>query len=52
MYAAKVTVCPEICTKLSTQSEDHVGILNVKPGGTQKKKKKSWVLKGYGTILK
>jgi hypothetical protein len=26
--------------------------LNVKPGGTQKKKKKSWVLKGYGTILK
>jgi hypothetical protein len=31
---AKVAVCSDICTKHSTQSEHHVEILNVKPGGT------------------
>ena len=36
MYKAKVTVCSEICTKHSTQSERHVEFLNVKPGGTQR----------------
>jgi len=34
MYTAKVVVCSEIHTKHSTQSEHHVEILNVKPGGT------------------
>jgi len=34
MYKAKVTVCSEICTKHSKQSEYHVEFLNVKPGGT------------------
>jgi hypothetical protein len=33
-YKAKVAVCSEIGTKYSTQSEHHVEILNVKPGGT------------------
>jgi len=33
-YKAKVAVCCEIFKKLSTQSERHVGFLNVKPGGT------------------
>jgi hypothetical protein len=31
---AKVAICSEIRTKHSTQSEHHVEILNVKPGGT------------------
>ena len=30
MYKAKVTVCSEILTKHSTQSERHVELLNVK----------------------
>jgi len=34
MYKAKVTVCSEIRTKNSTQSEHHVEFFNVKPGGT------------------
>ena len=34
MYQEKVAVCSEIRTKHSTQSEDHVEFLNVKPGGT------------------
>jgi hypothetical protein len=34
MYKAKGSVCSEIRTKLSTQSEQHVEFLNVKPGGT------------------
>jgi hypothetical protein len=34
MYKAKVAVCSDIHTKHSTQSERHVGILNVKPCGT------------------
>jgi hypothetical protein len=34
MYKAKVAVCSEIRKKQSTQSEHHVEILNVKPGGT------------------
>jgi len=33
-YTAKVAVCSEIRTKHSAQSEHHVEILNVKPGGT------------------
>jgi hypothetical protein len=33
-YKAKVAVCSEIRTKHSTQSEQHVESLNVKPGGT------------------
>ena len=33
MYTAKVTVCSEIYTKNSTQSEHQVEFLNVKPGG-------------------
>ena len=33
-YDAKVTVCSEIRTKESRQSEQHVEFLNVKPGGT------------------
>ena len=33
-YKAKVAVCSEMRTKLSTQSEHHVEFLNVKPGGT------------------
>jgi len=34
MYTAKVTVCFEIRTKLSTQRERHVEFFNIKPGGT------------------
>jgi hypothetical protein len=33
MYKAKVAVCSEIRKKHSTQSEHHVEILIVKPGG-------------------
>jgi hypothetical protein len=36
-YKAKITLCSEIRTKHSTQSENHLEILNVKPGGTWKK---------------
>ena len=32
-YKAKVAVCSDIRTKLTTQSEHHVEFLNVKPGG-------------------
>jgi hypothetical protein len=34
MYKAKVAVCFQIRTKHSMQSEHHVELLNVKPGGT------------------
>ena len=34
MYKGKVAVCSEIRTKHSTQSENHVEFLNIKPGGT------------------
>ena len=34
MYKAIVAVCSDIRTKHSKQSESHVEILNVKPGGT------------------
>jgi len=34
MHTAKVAVCSEIRTKHSTQSEHHVELFNVKPGGT------------------
>jgi hypothetical protein len=34
MYKLKATVCPQIRTKHSTQSEHHVAFLNAKPGGT------------------
>jgi len=34
MYKAKVAICPEILTKHFTQGQRHVGLLNVKPGGT------------------
>jgi hypothetical protein len=33
-YKANVAVSSEIRTKHSTQSEHHVELLNVKPGGT------------------
>jgi len=33
LYKAKVAVCSQIRTKHSTQSEHHVELLNVKPGG-------------------
>ena len=33
-YKAKVSVCSEIRTKHSTQSEHHVEILEFKPGDT------------------
>jgi hypothetical protein len=33
MYTVKVAVYSDIRTKHSTQSEHHVEILNVKPGG-------------------
>jgi len=32
-YTGKVAVCSEICTKHSTQSENHVEFFNVKFGG-------------------
>jgi len=34
LYKAKVAVCYESRTKLSTQSEHHVEFLNIKTGGT------------------
>jgi len=34
LYKAKVAVCSEIRTKHSTQSEHHVELLKVNPGGT------------------
>jgi hypothetical protein len=34
IYKAKVAVCSKIRKNYSTQSEHHVEILNVKPGGT------------------
>jgi hypothetical protein len=34
MYKAKIAVCSAIRKKHSTQSEHHVEILIVKPGGT------------------
>jgi hypothetical protein len=34
MYKAKVAVCSEIHKNHLTQSEQHVEILNAKPGGT------------------
>ena len=34
MYKAKVSVCSDIRTKHSMQSERHVEFLNVKPVGT------------------
>ena len=34
MYKAIVAVCSDIRTKHSTQSERHVEIMNIKPGGT------------------
>ena len=37
MYKAKVTVCSDIRTKHSTQSEHHVEFLNVKPAYKGKK---------------
>jgi phage protein D len=33
MYTAHVPICSEICTKHSMQSEHHVEVLDVKPGG-------------------
>jgi hypothetical protein len=33
IYKAKVSVCSEIRTNHSTQSEQHLEFLNVKPGG-------------------
>ena len=35
-YKAKVTVCSEIRTKHSTQSEHNVEFLNVKRGGMER----------------
>jgi hypothetical protein len=34
MYKAKVAVCSDILTKHSMQSEYHVELFNIKPGGT------------------
>ena len=34
LYEAEVSICSDIRTKHSTQSERHVQVLNVKPGGT------------------
>jgi len=34
MYKVKVAVCSQIRTKRSTQSENNVEFLKVKPGGT------------------
>jgi len=34
LYTAKVAVCSEIRIKHTTQSENHVEMLNVKTGGT------------------
>ena len=38
MYKAKVAVCSDIRTEHSTQSEQHVEFVYVKPGGTQRKR--------------
>jgi hypothetical protein len=38
MYKANVAVCYEIRTKHSTLSEHRVEFLNVKAGGTQRKR--------------
>jgi hypothetical protein len=35
---AKVAICSDIRTEHSTQSEHHIEFLNVKPGGTSKKR--------------
>ena len=35
MYKAKISVCSDIRTKHSTQSERRVEFLNVKAGGTE-----------------
>ena len=34
MYKANVAVCSQTGSKHSTQSQHHVELLNVKPGGT------------------
>ena len=34
LYKAKVTLCSEIRTKRSMQSERHLEFFNVQPGGT------------------
>ena len=34
LYKANFSVCSDIRTKHSKQSEDHVEFLNIKPGGT------------------
>jgi hypothetical protein len=34
LYKGKAAVCSEMRTKHTTQSENHVEFLNVKPGGT------------------
>ena len=36
LYKAQVAVCSDVRTKHSTQSEHHVELLNVKPGGTER----------------
>ena len=36
MHKANVAVCSQIRTKHSMQSEQHVELLNVKPGGTER----------------
>ena len=38
MYKAKIAVCSEIRTKHSKQSEHHVESLNIKSGGTYRKR--------------
>jgi hypothetical protein len=40
-YTAKVAVCSDIHTHHSAQSEHHVEILNINPGGTLKNAKLS-----------
>jgi len=37
-YKVKFAVCSEIRKKHSTQSENHVEFLNIKPGGTYRKR--------------
>jgi hypothetical protein len=39
-----MAVCSEIHTKHSTQSQHHVELLNVKPGGTQTNKQTNKLL--------
>jgi len=43
MYKTKITVCSEIRTKHSTQSEHDVEFFNVTPGGTYRNR---YALKG------